>query len=268
MTLEITKPVTNQEFVVNKKKGCVALMTGAVWLKPIMKMHKAVRDELVRRNQGHFLLPKPESYFLDLLSGKSGQMIGVFNDAGVLAGFTAVVVKDDLAQARKDGAITYPDPDGALATNHSEGKVAFIQSLCVSLDEQGKRRAEKLLHAAAAQATGTLSVSPTQLFAQVAFDNRCSWKKFLQSGFVLSGFWGEKDGAGKDRQKVFMQYLAPEVLAAAQKGAFVSMRIGKDQPLSEVSKAIQPVLKGGQSFALMPAKPRDMALTLGVVARP
>lgn len=227
----MTKPValSHHSLLVNQTgEGCFQL-DSPVWLPVLVRAHQEVRDSL-KREEKHFLLPKPPSYFEKLLAGQGGTIFASFNGAGVLVGFCACLHRSGFAEAKATKALTFPDTDGRLSGLCEGAVVGAIQSFCVRPREQGRAYAQDILNTAQAwfwkeaKAITTPAHSSqlgAQLFAQVALDNACSLIKFMRKGYILEATWREPVD-GKMRDKALLRYATKEERESLLKNGLIS----------------------------------------------
>ncbi len=174
-------------------------LVGEDWLDRVMALHAQVRAEMPE-SQRHFLLPKPPEYFRDLLTEKTGALVGVFVDEK-LAGFMAVVRTESFAVAHAAGRITCPDDDGRLAAAFGVGEVGVCQSMCVLNAYLGRGMSRLQVQAAVAWARRH---ECRHLFAQVADQNMLSWMRFLDEDFSIVATWES------GHRRFLLRWLPPE----------------------------------------------------------
>lgn len=162
----------------------IKVLSSELWLEVVMQLHSKVRLQ-VPAGMPPFLVPKSKEYFLDLLNGKSGLLLGAFV-GNKLAGITALVFSDSFAQAHDDGIMTCPDESKALRQLYTKKPVAIIQSVCVD-QKFGKIGLCKGLIAKAL--TYAEQAECRDVFVQIATHNELSMKVFQKQGFVQICSW-------------------------------------------------------------------------------
>ncbi len=158
----------------------IKTLSGAEWLDAVVALH----SDLLKSSP-EYLMPKSPEYFLRLLLGDGGVLLGAVSGKE-LAGFVAVLSDGGFAHSHAAGHITCPDDDGRLAAAYGKGAAGVMQSLCVGTKWMGCGVAGRLIEAAvnAADVAGQ-----AHLFAQVADRNVASWVKFLAKGFAIVAAW-------------------------------------------------------------------------------
>ena len=179
------------------------VLSGDIWLARVVELHNRVRAEMPE-TQRHFLLPKHPSYFQDLLSGKTGALLGVLVH-GELAGFMSVVRLDSFAAAHAQNRITCPDDHGHLAAAYGKGAVAVAQSLCVLNAYMGRSFSRTLVQGAV---TWARQQGCPHLFAQVAEHNLMGWIRFMDQDFAIVATWES------GHRRFLLSWQAPEERAA------------------------------------------------------
>jgi ribosomal protein S18 acetylase RimI-like enzyme len=180
MTIMIMTEALDQASFIEVKQ----LTSPATSVSAASLLHAQVREELPDEKK-HALLPRPEAFFQNLLSGKTGALFGAF-DGSELVGMVAVLPASSWQAACQAKLVGYPDADGAVAQECGEGAVGVIQSLCVLKKAKGQGVALDLIKAALAFAQ---EKEIHTLFAQVASDNTCSCVQFIKASFAVAATW-------------------------------------------------------------------------------
>lgn len=201
------------------------ILNGTAWLKPVVALHENVRASLPE-HQRHFLLPKPESYFRDLLNGIDGMLFGFVADEE-LVGSMALVLCNSWQDAVSKGKLTAPDETGKLKKKYGKGHIGIIQAMGLTPPYVGRGLSRLLLQAAVHQAAET---GCAHLFAQIAEQNTLSWLRFMDQDFAIVKAW--TDG----HRRFLMRWLPP-----AEKARLVK----KAKPADRMSYA--------KTYAQMPA---------------
>ncbi len=203
----------------------VQVLRGDGWLGAVVATHERVRDGMLP-HQKHFLLPKPASYFRDLLNGIGGILFGVFSD-DELVGSMALTWTDGFQDAKAKGRLTAPDKNGRLNKKYGKGRAAVIQSMGLVNPYMGRGFSRVLLQAAIENAR---QQGCDHVFAQVAEQNTLSWLRFMDQDFAIVSAW--IDG----HRRYLLKWLAPQEKEKLLKRA---------KPADRVSY--------GKSFAQLPA---------------
>ncbi|MDD2324846.1 MAG: GNAT family N-acetyltransferase [Alphaproteobacteria bacterium] len=162
----------------------VEVLHDPAWIHAVFSLHEQVRTETAH-GKTPVLICKSEAYFLDLLSGKTGLLLGGFA-GGELAGLTALKLCDTFAKACAEGIITCTDAAQTLAPSYPNGPVVIIQSVCVLHQHKKNGLSQYLLPKAIQQAK---EMGCTDAFAQVAAHNQASLKMFEKVGFDPIATW-------------------------------------------------------------------------------
>lgn len=165
-----------------KNSALIRILDMPVWLSPVIALHKQVRDE-IPAGKPPVLMPKSETYFLDLLNKQTGLLLGCFI-GHELAGITALLGCESFASAQNSGLLTCPDT--SLASHFDQGPIAVIQSVCVQKKFGQNGLCKALIGQAAmiAQDKGF-----TDIFAQAAAHNAPSIGVFNKLSFELASTW-------------------------------------------------------------------------------
>ncbi len=192
----------------------VQVLHGDGWLAAVVATHERVRTGMLPQ-QKHFLLPKPASYFHDLLNGIGGVLFGVFAD-DELVGLMALTWAASFLNAKAKGRLTAPDRSGQLNKKYGKGRVAIIQSMGLISPYMGRGFSRVLLQAAIDKARQN---GCEHLFAQVAEQNSLSWLRFMDQGFAIVAAW--VDG----HRRYLLRWLPPEDKAKLLKHAKPADRV-------------------------------------------
>lgn len=165
-----------------KNAAVIRILDMPVWLAPVIALHKQVRGE-IPANEPPVLMPKSESYFLDLLNKQTGLLLGCFI-GHELAGITALLGCTTFASAQQNGLLTCPDT--SLSEQFDQGPIAVIQSVCVQkkFGQNGLCKALIGQSAMIAQDKGF-----TDIFAQAAAHNAPSIGVFKKLCFEEASTW-------------------------------------------------------------------------------
>jgi len=177
----------------------IRILAGMHWHQAVMSLHKQVREEMPQE-QRHYLLPRTPEYFRDLLTGKSGLLLGAFADGG-LVGSMALSMANGWTEAKERKLITFPDKSGALAKKYRKAAICVFQAMGLRQAYMGRKLSCSLLRAGIKAA---VDYGCTHLFAQTAEQNALSWLRFMERGFAVIAAWS----GGHSR--FLLRWLPPE----------------------------------------------------------
>ncbi len=175
------------------KAGETALIEilGPQDLAAVLELQEHTRAALP---EGHkmFVLPQPESYFRDLLEGKTGLMIGIRAEGKLLSQMALMgpLTLDQMIDRQK---LTRNEIEFHHAGHHDQ--VVIAKSMAVHPDWRGNELSQHMLEAAV---NSPLAHGADHVFAQISVDNVRSWELFLREGFGIIGA-GVDPGDNKPR---------------------------------------------------------------------